>query len=136
MRVGPDQAKTFAGRLIAQVLQSDPVAVAIGKLGVALALAGKVGVNLNHMAHVHNQQEGRPAILTRYGAGVSDGLIAGAEHGVIPSRTSALPMALALGGGHISQEGQLRLRVGLGACGALLGLHHEMPGAVQVDEAA
>ncbi|MBC7740521.1 MAG: hypothetical protein H7245_25760 [Candidatus Saccharibacteria bacterium] len=133
--VGPDQAQGFAGLFVAQIVQLDQVAVAIGKLGVALTLAGNVGINLDRMAHFDDQQEGRPAILARYGAGIGVGLIAGAEHGFIPRTAAPLAVALAQGGGQVRQLGQLRLGVGLGPRGALLGLHHEMPSAVQVDEA-
>ena len=47
-----------------------------------------------------------------------------------------MAMALALGGGQIGQQGQLRLWVRFRTLGALRGFHDKMPGAVKVDETA
>lgn len=132
---GPDGVKAGAYVRIAQVIQRDAVAVTVGELGVALPLAREVGVDLDHVADIDDQQEGRPAIRAGDSASIAIGLIAGAQHGVIPAPRAALAMALAFDG-VLGEEGKLvRLRLPAFA-DALLGLHHEMAGAVEVDIAA
>ncbi len=115
------------------------IAGAVGELGVALPLAGKVGIGLDHMADIDDDQEGRPAIGARHGAGITVGLIAGAQHGVIPASAAALAVALPLFRGVSfqgnGQQGKLVV-IAVSAVDALLGLHDERPASVQVDKAA
>lgn len=107
VRVSPDQAQAVASLFIPQVVHGDAAAVAIWVLRVALALAGEIGVNLDHMTHVHNQQKRGPAIIARNSTGVAIGLISGAQHGVIPAPCAACAMAFAGRGGQIGQQGRL-----------------------------
>ena len=136
MRVGPYGAQAVAGRLVAQVIHGDAVAVAIGKLRVALALSREIRVNLDDVAHIHHQQERGPAIIARHGAGVAIRLISGAHHGVIPAPRAARAVPLAGGAGQVGQQGGLRVILGLVRGDALFRFHDEMARAVEVDETA
>jgi len=86
------------------------------------------------MANIDDEQKWRPPIGARYRADIAIGLIAGAQHGVIPARTAALAVALPLFRG-IGQKGKLNV-IGGGAMNALLGLRDERPAPVQIDQAA
>ena len=134
VRIVPDGLQAGAGRLVAQVVQRDAVAVAVRKLRIALPLAREVGINLDHVAHVHDQQERRPAILARNGAGIAVGLVAGAQHGVVPAARPAQAVPLALHHGRPGQ--QVKLAFIRRGARALLGLHDKATAPVKVDEAA
>ena len=135
VRVGPDRVQALTDFGVVQVGKADAVAVAIGELGVELTLAREVGIDLARMAHVHDQQEGRPAIGAGNEMGITVSLVAGAQHGVVPLARASLPMSGAEFGGFVGQEGKL-VRGGLTAfAGALLGLHDKVLGAVEVDKA-
>lgn len=86
------------------------------------------------MAHVHDQQERRPAVLARHGAGIAVGLVAGTQHGVVPAARSAQAVPLALHDGRPGKQVELAF-IGRGAR-ALLGFHDEGTAPVKVDEAA
>ena len=52
--IGPDRAEQIVGFGIVQIVDTDPVAVAVRELVVALTLAREVGVKLYHMADIDN----------------------------------------------------------------------------------
>ena len=82
-RVLPQQAQPLARAGVAQVGQLQAVAAGVGEGRVGGTAARELGVQLQHMAHVHHQQEGRSAFAGRQCAGIAFGLIAGAHQGVV-----------------------------------------------------
>src|SRR3546814_2337402 len=68
--VGPDLQQALADSGLAQVLQVDAERLAVGELGVVLALQREVGKELDDVADVDDRQEGRPALLRRQAPGV------------------------------------------------------------------
>ena len=95
----PDRAQTVSDGRVAQIFQRNGVAVPIRELGVVLPLAGKVGVDLDHVTHIDYQDEGRPAVLLRQRAGVVLRLPLGGAHHLVPAPRAASGCAsLDLGG--------------------------------------
>ncbi len=72
--IGPDGAQTVAHILVAQVLQHDPVARPVGELGVGFAGAGEIGIDLDAIANVGDEQERWPAMINGERLGVAFGL--------------------------------------------------------------
>jgi hypothetical protein len=93
------------------------VSEGIGERDVGLACAGEIGEELDGIADIHDDEEGRPAVGDGEGLGVLLGLIAGAEHGLVPACGSA-------DGGSATVGGFEKER-GLGRFAALLGLQDE-----------
>jgi hypothetical protein len=77
------------GCFVAQVGEPDAVRARVGERRVGGAGAGEVGVQLDDVADIDHDQEGRPAFVGRQGAGVVFGLAAGAQHGVVEARVWA-----------------------------------------------
>ena len=109
-RLEPQRAQALAHRLVGQVGQLQPVATRVGEGRVGGAAARELGVELDDMAHVDDDEEGRPALGGRQRAGITLGLRAGAHQRVVE----------ALGG-----------RGGLD----LLRFEHEGAAAIAIDEA-
>ena len=61
--VGPDAREPLADFRAAEVFQIDAERLAVGELRVVFPLAGEVGIGLDHMADVADQDEGRPAVV-------------------------------------------------------------------------
>jgi hypothetical protein len=61
-RIGPDARQPIANVLPPQILHVDTKGLTIGELRVVLPLAGEVGIDLDHVAHVAHQDERRPAM--------------------------------------------------------------------------
>ena len=89
VRVAPDRTQPVADGLVAQACQRDGIALAVRELGVVLPLAGKVGIDLDHVAHIDDQDEGRPAVLLRQRAGVILRLPLGGAHHPVPATRAA-----------------------------------------------
>ena len=87
--VGPDEAQPVADVGVAQVVEADAEAGGVGEVGVVLAGAGEVGEELDDVADVDDDEEGRPALVGGQRAGVGLGLAAGAHHGVVPAAGAA-----------------------------------------------
>jgi len=95
-----------------------------------LALPREVGVQVDAVADVHHEQEGRPAVGVGQGASVAEGLVLGSRHGPLPGAAPA-----AGGAGAACRRVQVQ-RLGLGRLGrvrALLRLQHEGAPFVEVD---
>ena len=69
--------------------QRDGIAVPVRELGVVLPLTGEVGVDLDHVADIDDQDEGRPAVLLRQRAGVILSLLLGGAHHPVPAPRAA-----------------------------------------------
>ena len=76
-------AQPLADARVAQVVQRDAVRARVGKGDVGCAAAGELGVELDDVADVDDDQERRPAFGGRQRAGVALGLPAGAQHRVV-----------------------------------------------------
>lgn len=77
--IGPDGAQAVAHILVAQVLQHDPVARAVGELGVGFAGTGEVGVDFDAITDVGDEQERRPSMIDGERLGVAFGLWLGLD---------------------------------------------------------
>ncbi len=70
MRVEPYQAKALADVFLTEFFQINAKALPVWKLSVVLSLASEVGISLEAMANVANNQEGGPAFRNGQGLGV------------------------------------------------------------------
>ena len=61
VRIEPNQAKTFANFFLPKLFEINAKTLPVGKLRVVFSLAGEVGINLEAMANVANDEEWRPA---------------------------------------------------------------------------
>lgn len=92
-RVEPDGFEAFADCFVpgvAQLGEPDAVRARIGERRVGGAGAREIGVQLNHMADVDDDQEGGATFIGRQGAGVAFGMATGALS-VIEGDGSAAP---------------------------------------------
>lgn len=85
MRIEPDRLQAVAHLGLAQIFEVDSKALAIGELRVIFALPGKVGIDLDTVTDVADDDERRPAVRWRQGAGVFFRLSLGVEHKHVPS---------------------------------------------------
>ena len=137
MRIGPDRAQPGADFGLAQAGQRNGIAGAVGELGVILPLPGEIGIHLDDIADIDDQNEGRPAMLLGQGAGVILGLLLGLAHGLVPAaRTAGRRAGLDLRGvlgeqGRLGRIGRLPLHL----LGGLLAFHDKAIALVQVDPA-
>lgn len=53
---------------------------------VVFALSGKIRIDLDDMAHIHNQQEGPVAMVDGKRPGITHGLLLRRHHDVVPHR--------------------------------------------------
>ncbi len=84
-RVEPQGFEACAEVFVGKIGQADAVRARVGERRVGGAGAGEVGVQLDDVADVDDDQERRPAFFGRQGAGVAFGLAAGALQGVVES---------------------------------------------------
>lgn len=83
VRVVPDGFEAGADFRLAEVVEPDAVAARIGEGRVAAAGAGEFGVELDDVADVEDDEEGRPAFVGGQVAGVVFSLATGAQQGVV-----------------------------------------------------
>ncbi len=133
-RIGPDSDQAVPDFWPAQVFEVDTEGLAVGKLGVVLPLPGKVGIDLQHMADVADQDERWPPMIDRQRTGVAFGLAAGVAHQHIPASIGGSgARAVGLRGGKQARPKGRGLRMALQA--GLLGFEDETAALVQVDAA-
>jgi hypothetical protein len=84
-RVDPDGPQAIADERCIEVFQLDAVSARIGEGNISLTGARKVGEKFDGIAHINDDQKGRPAIGSGQRLGVLFGLVSCAEHGLIPS---------------------------------------------------
>ena len=89
MRIGPDCAQPITDGPVAKPFERNGVALAVRELGVVLALTGEVGIDLDHVAHIDDQDERRPTVLLRQRAGIVFRLFLGGTHHPIPAASAA-----------------------------------------------
>jgi len=88
-RIGPDQAQPLADVRVAQGVERNAEGLGVRELAVALSGPAEVGIELEAVADIDDDQEGRPAMVDRQGLGIALGLAAGALHGDGPVRGAA-----------------------------------------------
>ena len=81
---GPDQTEPLTDLGIAQAVERDPEALGVRELAVALPGPAEVGIELEAVADVDDDQERRPAVVDRERLGVALGLTPSALHGDAP----------------------------------------------------
>ena len=137
LRLGPDRTQAGADSGIAQAVRRNRIAGAVRELGVVLSLAGEVGIDLDDITDIDDQDEGRPTVLFRQGAGVILRLPLGGAHRAVPTSGAAGRRAgLDLRGVLGEQAGLARIGLPrLDPLGGLLGLHDETTALVEVDPA-
>lgn len=135
VRIEPDRAQPLADVVGAQILEKDPKVLPVGKLRIIFSLAGEIGIELEAMADVANDQEGWPAFRGRERLGVVLRLAPGVDHEDVPGargRAAAVRgRLLRLGLEEIALLGLL----GAGPA-ALLRLEDEAAALVEVDSSA
>jgi hypothetical protein len=131
-RIGPDTSQPLPDLRAAQVLQIDAERLAIGELGVVLPLAGEVGIGLDDVADVADQDERRPAMIDRQRPCITLGLAASVQHQHVPG-----PAGVAHAAGRRFHAGQILDRDLLRTLylPRLLGLQDETAALVEVDTA-
>jgi hypothetical protein len=82
-RVEPDLAQPGSHRLIIQIGQFQAIGTRVGKRRVGGAAAAELGIQLDDMADIDDDQKRRPAFFCRQRAAVTLGLGAGALHAVV-----------------------------------------------------
>jgi hypothetical protein len=134
VRIEPDRAEAIADLGVAQIAEIDAEPGAIGKLAVIFSLAGKVGEDLDRMADIDDQDEGRPAMVGGKRARILFGLLAGVAHQYVPAPLRAAAAAR-LWRDEARQDGLLGKCDLLGAAefAALLCFEHEAAALVEID---
>ena len=134
-RRGPDRRQPVPDVLAPQIVERDAETGAVGELLVMFPLTGKIGEQLDHPADIDDDQEGRPAMLDRQGAGILLGLFARAAHQDVPLARAGRGACLV--GQQARKHRPLgRKRFRAQSLAALLGLQHEAAALVEVDPAA
>ena len=87
--VVPDRGQPLPHLGVAQVVEHDPVARPVGKLGVGFSGAGEIRIDLDAIADVGDEQEGRPVMVDRQRLGVTLCLALGLHHRLGPARRAA-----------------------------------------------
>nr|WP_293846939.1 hypothetical protein [Sphingopyxis sp.] len=79
-RVGPDRAKAGADIFTPQIVERDAEAGSIGELGVLLTRAAEIGIDIDAVADIGDEQEGRPTVIDRQRLCIAFGLPARLDH--------------------------------------------------------
>ena len=130
MGVEPDGAQAGAQLGVVQIAQADAVRAGVGKMQVRFAPLGEVREELEAVAHVEGDEEGRRLLVGGQAFDVLLRLGASLDHLSVPGLGAAHDAGVARGGGVDGERGLLR-----GGVGVLLGLKHEAVAAVEIDAA-
>jgi hypothetical protein len=130
-RVGPDGGKPLTDLLVAQVFQIDAEGAPIGKLIVGLPVAAEVGIDLDGVADIADQHEGRRLMGSRQQTDIVFRLSASVHHEHVPSAVCA-GTAPARRAFHARQLRHVADFLVAGDA-ALLGLQHETVALVEID---
>jgi hypothetical protein len=124
--VGPDALQPLDHIGIAKVLQTDAEAFAVGEVGIGAARPGEIGIDLEHIADVADDDEGRGRVVSGQAGDIVLGLTPRITHQHIPA-------TFAGGGGsgfNGLEQGWLVIALG---CARLLCLKNETATFVKVD---
>ena len=133
--IAPDPAEEIAGFLLVQVFQRDAVGARIGETLILPAGAGELGVKIEGVPDIADDEKRRSPLLRWERVDVSLALCVGALEGFVEGGGAAFPVT---GGNHdgFSEIREERL-VGIGLVAvrvhALLGFKDEVAGFVEVD---
>ena len=117
---------------VAQAVERDAEALGVRELAVALAGPAEVGIELEAVADVDDDQERRPAVVDRERLGVALGLTPSALHGDAPVPGAPDGGAFSRLGLHAAEERQLLFEL---LIRTLFRLHDEGVAPIQVDRA-
>jgi len=130
-RIGPDADEALAHGRVPQVVEVDPEASAVRELVVDLPVAAEVGVDLEAVADVADDEKRRRIVADRQQPHVGFGLLARIDHEHVPGPVGAPPPLV---GGRNHEERQLPDDLVAGTLQAgLLGLEDEAAAPVEVD---
>lgn len=132
----PDEAQALPHVLAGEVFERDAEAAWIGEREVGLARLGEVRIDLDAVADIADEDEGRVRLLGGEGAHITLGLAFGADHGIAPSAGVAHRAGFLGCGGDGSglHGGGLQGAQLFATGGELLRLEDEVPAPVEVDE--
>ena len=134
LRFEPDRSQTLTCLGLAQVFQINAKALSVWELRVVLSLSGEISINLDAVADIANENEGRPAVRGRQRAGVLFRLTLGVEHEHIPGAARAGPAAFRRIG--FAENRSFWPAIALSPLpAALLGFENERILAVKIDPA-
>src|SRR5690606_122631 len=115
----------------AKVVEMNPVAAGIGKGSVDAAGTGKLGVKLDAVADVGDDEERRATFTGRNGAGGALGLVFGLDEHLVKCEGAANPVALAAPG--LTFPAGFGKRLGLVGLDSLFGFADEAAALVKID---
>jgi hypothetical protein len=98
MGIEPDAAEALADFRAVEVRQGDAVRDGIGEAFVLAAGAGELGVEVDGVADIADDEEGRAALIGGQGGDVAAALVVGAFKGFVEGEGAAFAVA-GLGGG-------------------------------------
>ena len=132
LRIRPDrgQPRLHVGQQ--QIVHRQAIPLPIGEMIVILPQPGEIGIDLDDVADIDDQQERRIAVIDGQGAGIILRLAPRGDHHLVPPLGAAAGVALLQRG---FQPGQRQL-IGfdrLPALGGLLGLQDEAAALVAID---
>ena len=93
-RVEPELLQPLAQRFIAQIAEPDAVRARIGERRIGGAGTRELGIQLDRVAHVHHDDEGRAAFRGGKRPRILLRLAAGAQHGVVEAPAVGLAQFL------------------------------------------
>nr|WP_294534772.1 hypothetical protein [uncultured Rhodoblastus sp.] len=132
--IGPDRRETFPHLRSAQVLKKNAKRLAVGELVEGFAVAPEVGIDLEAMADIADDDEGRRLMAGGQQADVIFGLAASIDHQHVPRETRPAPPARWRFG-----DEQIGLAVDLLVAAllltGLLGLQDETVALIKIDPA-
>ena len=106
-RVEPDGAELRADRGVAQIGEADAIGAGIGEREVGFALLREVGVELEHVADIDDEEKRRRGLGDGEIARVVLGLAAGLDHRIVPRLGAAGDFGFPRGSG-VAREGKDR----------------------------
>ena len=134
-RIEPREAQQVADGGIGEAFERDAVTAGIGERHVSAAGAGELGINLDGVADVDDEEQRRTSLAGGQGAGVLFGLPESAEHGFVPRGGATGGGAALEGFAAVGGLGAERGFVGGGNVGTLLAFGDKADAAVAVDAA-
>ena len=140
MGISPDAAEAVADFRAVEIREGDAVEDGIGEAFVLPAGAGELGVEVDGVADIADDEEGRTALGGGEGGDIFPGLVVGAGEDFVEGGGAAFAVAGFLGGGACGPGGGDEVEEGAGFGGfeegALFGFKDEAAGFVEIEVAA
>ncbi len=137
VRIDPDAAESVTDGRVAELIERDAKPAPIGELRVVFALPGEIGIGFDDVADIADQDERRPTVIDRQGAGIVCRLPMSVEHQHIEAGGGDAGGFGAGGAGGYGAE-QIGLEIDLFVATlltGLLGFQHEAIALVEIDPA-